>query len=347
MEKCMKYFGDKKILKTGLMLLVFVFVMVFSGCNLWYKTNGLPVEDIDMTPRLVSVQGAGGVSDIVKNVSPAIVGIYSKLSRGSAVGSGVAIRNGGYILTNQHVIADTRGLTLFLADKTTVSADVLWQDSSIDMAIIKAAQNLPYLDCETTLPSVGDDVLAIGTPLSIAFQHTVTKGIVSALNRTLQVENENGTTTYMQDLIQHDASINPGNSGGPIINMSGKVVGINTLKAADSEGLGFAIPISTGVVIAKRLEADNAFTAPTVSINAIQTQFANYEEIKTDKTGLFVIDNSHKSFKQNDVLYKIDKVNINSMTDLKNYIYSKSVGDEIEIFVYRDNKKTNFKYVLK
>lgn len=338
--------SPKKIVFLAIFLLI-LNIFLIIGCSDLHSTSGLPIENIDMTPRQVSVVNGTTTSEIVKNVSPAIVGIYSKLARGNAVGSGVAIRAGGYILTNQHVVNATRGLVLYLADKSTISADVLWQDPSMDLAVIKASKDLPYLPCETNLPDVGEDILAIGTPLSLAFQHTVTKGIISALNRTLEIQNENGSLSYMQDLIQHDASINPGNSGGPIINMSGKVIGINTLKASDAEGMGFAIPISAGEIVTKRLSIDNSYTSPSIDITAIQTRLANYQEIKTDKDGLFIISSNHKSFLPNDVIYKVDEKNISSLLELKNYLNTKSVGDEITVYLYRNGKSSDFKYILK
>ena len=154
-------------------------------------------------------------TDVVENnVKGAVVGIASFSSSGTSVGSGVAISDGGYVLTNHHVVNGANSILVYYADKTQGPAKSIWSDSSLDLAIIQTEKNMPYLQCGTSKElKVGQDILAIGTPLTLQFKHTVTKGIVSALNRTLEVGSISDAV-YLQNLIQHDASINPGNSGG-------------------------------------------------------------------------------------------------------------------------------------
>ena len=204
-------------------------------------------ESINMEPRQITLSTKMDTTKVIEEVKSAVVGISCTMYNGYSVGSGVAIAENGYILTNQHVVNGAKNIRVYFADKTDSLASLIWQDSSMDLAVVKTERNLPYLQCgEAGDVLAGEDVLAIGTPLTLDFRHTVTKGIVSALNRTLQVENASGNITYMQNLIQHDASINPGNSGGPLINSRGQVIGINTLRASEAEGLGFAIPINVG-----------------------------------------------------------------------------------------------------
>lgn len=325
------------------LVLAFLFVaIIFAGCNLNLRQYSNHSDgSADMTPRLISLSEEMHTSEIVQNVKSAIVGIKSVISNGYSVGSGVAIREGGYILTNQHVVSGTRGITLYFADKTTAGATLVWQDASIDLAVIKSNKNMPYLECETEGVAVGQDVIAVGTPLSLAFQNSVTKGIVSALNRTLEIPNQDGSSYYMQNLIQHDASINPGNSGGPLINSSGKVIGINTLKANDAEGIGFAIPIETGESIVKRLSVDNGYSAPYMGVMGISTDYARSKDLDCCSDGLYILNVDKSSsaglsgILSGDIIYKINDTTISDYLDLRSFIYSHNIGDFVTVYLYR------------
>lgn len=330
----------KKYLKiSAFALFIMVLSLFLYGCDFGFNSN--MGGGADMTPRLISLSGEASTTDVIQQVKSAIVGIRSQISGGYAVGSGVAVRAGGYILTNQHVISSTRGITIFFADGSSAGASLIWQDAAQDLAVIKSSKDMPYLECETSNVQVGQDVLAIGTPLSLAFGHTVTKGIVSALNRTLEVDNGNGTVTYMQNLIQHDASINPGNSGGPLINLSGKVVGINTLKASDAEGIGFAIPIISGESIVNRLSVNNSYTPPYMGVLGIASEYAIAKEMITEGKGLYIIGVDKSSVAglagilEGDIIYKINDTPINDFLDLRRFIYNHSAGDNARVYLIR------------
>lgn len=324
-------------------VLIFILLVPFltlCGCDISFSPN---VGDAggDMTPRLISISEGMETTEVIESVKTAIVGIKSLVPNGYSVGSGVAVREGGYILTNQHVISGTRGITLYFADKSTAGATLIWQDASIDLAVIKSNVDMPYLECEDVKPRVGQDVLAIGTPLSLAFGHSVTKGIVSALDRTLEITNNDGSISYMQNLIQHDASINPGNSGGPLINANGKVIGINTLKATDAEGIGFAIPIKTGESIVSKLSLDNGYSAPYIGVMGISTDYARSKSMEIQNRGFYVLDVAKNSvgslagIKTGDIIYQMDQTPIYDYLDLRTFIYSHEIGDEVSVHLYR------------
>jgi serine protease Do len=157
------------------------------------------------------------------------------------VGSGVIVSEEGHILTNDHVAGgDPEEIRVILNNGEVLEGNTLWSDPVLDLAVVKVkGRGFPaaQLGDSSTL-EVGELAIAIGTPLGLQFQHTVTSGIISALNRTVRIPTERGEN-FMEDLIQTDASINPGNSGGPLINRDGQVIGINTVKVISAEGIGF------------------------------------------------------------------------------------------------------------
>jgi putative serine protease PepD len=164
----------------------------------------------------------------------------------TGVGSGIIVTADGLILTNNHVVAGAQSLTVTMADGKDVSATVVKTDAERDIAVIRADATglVPAQLGDSDGVKVGETVLAIGSPLG-EFTETVTKGIVSALDRTITVADEQtGRPVQLSGLLQTDAAINPGNSGGPLINAAGQVIGMNSAVSQSAEGIGFAIPIN-------------------------------------------------------------------------------------------------------
>jgi len=167
------------------------------------------------------------------------------------VGSGVILTSDGYILTNKHVVEGSQSLTVKLADGTEYPATIVTQSQDTDLALIKVdAKGLTAAKIgDSSKIKVGQTAVAIGSPLG-TYTETVTRGIVSALGRTITVNDETtGRPETLHDLIQTDAAINPGNSGGPLLDASGAVIGINTAVSSNAQGLGFAIPISAAAAL--------------------------------------------------------------------------------------------------
>jgi S1-C subfamily serine protease len=164
----------------------------------------------------------------------------------TGVGSGIIVTSDGLILTNNHVVAGAQTLTVTLADGTEVSATVVKTDPAKDIAVIRADKTglQPARLGDSDTVKVGETVIAIGSPLG-EFTETVTKGILSALDRNITVADEQtGQPVQMSGLLQTDAAINPGNSGGPLMTATGEVIGINSAVSQSAEGIGFAIPIN-------------------------------------------------------------------------------------------------------
>lgn len=334
-------------MKKILINLVLVFIIIFTfSCQ--YGQNEAIVGKEDMKPRLIESTNYSSNVDVVKNVSPAVVGIYSQDNASSSIGTGVAIQSGGYVLTNSHVVTNTY-VTLYLASGDTTKAKLVYRDESLDLAIVKSEVDLPYLSVASSGDYfVGEDVLAIGTPLALQFKHTVTKGIISAKNRTIKVDSTSGVTLY--NLIQHDASINPGNSGGPLINLRGEVIGINTVKVEDAEGLGFAIPTDTISPIFSKLSADGEYKPAYLGLFGVD---AKYQSNIIGAKGVYVYDIQSGSsldlvgLKKGDIITRFDGKEIDDMLTLRKIMYSKNLGDKVKINYLSDNFENEITITLK
>jgi S1-C subfamily serine protease len=178
----------------------------------------------------------------------------------TGVGSGIVVTSSGLILTNNHVVEGAQKLTVTTSDGQDLSATVVTTDTVHDIAVIRATGGtlVPATLGDSSALEVGQTVLAIGSPLG-EFTETVTKGIVSALDRAITVgDQQTGRSENLSGLVQTDAAINPGNSGGPLIDEHGAVVGMNTAVSASAEGIGFAIPINSAKTLIDQATASTA-----------------------------------------------------------------------------------------
>ena len=298
---------------------------------------------------LIALDEGLHTKEIASAVEPAIVGISGVNSSGESVGSGVCVAKGGYVVTNSHVVNDCDKIYLYLSDKTTTTAELIYEDTVLDLAILKSSVNLPYLNLGNSDElEVGQDILAVGTPLSLTF----TKGIISAMNRTLKVGGSNGEG-YMQNLIQHDASLNPGNSGGPLINSKGEVVGINTLKINSGEGIGFAIPSKSFKTLLNSFVNKINYKKPYLGVYGYDNEIANYNGKSDIENGFFVIDIADSSplkklgLRENGVITSINNKKIINTLDLKDELYKLSYGDVVLIEYFQDGKTYKGKTILK
>lgn len=320
---------------------ILILLFTFSGCSL-----------TSVSSDVISFDGEKSVGEVAKYISPAVVGISGISNYSSSVGSGVCVSKDGYILTNSHVIHNCNDIVIYLYDKSTSEAKVVYEDTILDFAILKSNIPIPYLLLgDSELMSVGDDILAVGTPLSLNLTHTFTKGIVSATNRTLKVSGSDGEG-YMQNLIQHDASLNPGNSGGPLINSSGEVVGINTLKIASGEGIGFAIPTKSFISLLDRFVEDEDYQVPKLGVYGVDSEIAKFNNKTNLSKGFYVIDVNKESqlklagLNNGDVITKINDTPIANTLDFKNALYKHKVNDVIMIEYYHNGKLNKCKIKL-
>lgn len=315
------------------------FTIVLGGCDYFAKDS-----DSTLDGKIITLSDGEDLPSIADAVSPAVVAVTATGDYGDSVGSGVCVASGGYVLTNSHVVSGFDDIELHLVNKTTASARVIYDDTVLDFAILKADKSLPYLRLgESDDILVGEDVLAVGTPLSLTLTHTFTKGIVSAVNRTIKVSSSDGNG-YMQNLIQHDASLNPGNSGGPLINSKGEVIGINTLKISGGEGIGFAIPTKSFISLLSNFVVNINYQVPYLGVYGYDNEIANYYGGSGSQEGFYIIDIADNSplkeidIKNGAVITKINDKKITNTLDLKDALYSMSAYDSIAIEYLQDGR---------
>lgn len=301
-----------------------------------------------------TIDSVVGITTISESNQPSLFGPQSGYVEG--VGSGVIVTKDGYILTNSHVVnnGDTLNISVLLSNDETVDADLIWNDETLDLAVIKIDKNnlKPIEMTDSDKVEVGDKAIAIGNPLGLELQSTVTSGIISGLNRSVSVES--GVT--MDGLMQTDAAINAGNSGGALLNKEGKLVGINTAKAGNSDGIGFAIPINTAKAVIDQIKEkgtyDPVYLGITgIGLDAIKPYFEyNHIDPGTEE-GVFVQDVyvNDSPFKKGDIITKIGDKEVKDMSSLKKILLDYRLGDSEKITIVRDNKKKeiNFKFELK
>lgn len=271
--------------------------------------------------------------------------------RKKGVGSGLIISGDGYILTNNHVIDNATSITVKLNDRRQFTAKVIGKDSGSDIALIKvdSKEKLPYAELgDSSGLMIGDWVIAIGNPFGL--EHTVTAGIVSAKGR--KEINPGGKQGYY-NFIQTDASINPGNSGGPLIDMNGKVVGINTAIIASGQGIGFAIPINLAKSLIPQLKARGKVTRSWIGIRIqrVTEELARSFGLKNARGALVseVMKNGpgeKAGIKAGDIILTFDGRKINDSSDLPLITSMAGVGKEVEIVVLRNKKKLRLKVKL-
>ena len=264
-----------------------------------------------------------------------------------SLGSGFIIDEGGYVVTNNHVVEAADEITVKLSNEKEYDATVVGKDPNTDLALIrlKDAKDLPALPLgDSDAIKVGEWVIAVGSPFGL--EHTVTAGIISAKGRVI------GSGPY-DDYLQTDASINPGNSGGPLINMKGEVIGINTAIIASGQGIGFAIPINLARGILKQLRESGEVTRGWlgVAIQDLTEEIAEYYGLKEKKgvlvTEVFKGDPADRAgIRSKDIIIAINGEPVDSSRELTGRIASIPPGKESTITVLRDGKEESFKVMI-
>ena len=254
----------------------------------------------------------------------------------------------GYILTNNHVVGDADKITVTMLDGRTFDATLMGKDPTFDLAVVQVkADNLPSLELgDSDAAEVGEWVVAIGNPHG--FENSVTAGIISAKNRTLQAADVN-----FRGFLQTDAAINPGNSGGPLLDMKGRVIGINTAIVPYAQGLGVAVPVNMAKQIMNDLVENGTVRRGMLGImlQDLNPAFAETYKVPVENGAvvaqLMPDSPAEKAgLKRGDVIFAIDGNEMKKSSDVVFYIRSKLAGDTVALEIYRDSKKQTVKVEL-
>ena len=259
------------------------------------------------------------------------------------VGSGVVVSKDGYILTNAHVVQDGKAekIDVLLTNGKKSSAKLLWYDTTLDLAVIKTDLTglKPVEMGDSDKVQIGDKAIAIGNPLGLDLQSTLTSGYISGKDRTITLQNG----LQMDGLMQTDAAINSGNSGGGLFDQEGKLIGINTAKAS-AEGIGFTIPINVAKSIVDNIITGGSFEGVKLGISGVDVktfQQATGQKLSIDK-GIYVVEVVKGSSAQKagvtrgDIITKVNGKQINTMSSLKKVLLEVRKKKKGKITVYRD-----------
>ena len=318
--------------------------------------------------------------DVAKSANPSVVSIITEIEvtqrpfnpffndpffeeffpefkqKGQTLGSGVIIDKEGYIITNNHVVDNADKIKVILYDKTELEAEIVGVDPFSDLAVIKISSNTIFPEInigDSNMLSVGEWVVAIGSPFGLHLNHTVTAGIISAVGRS----NVISKLSY-EDFIQHDAAINPGNSGGALLNLDGELVGINTAIATDgysksNAGVGFAIPINQAKRVFEDIINDGEVSRGWlgVQIQGIDDSMAEALNLESKEGALIVsvVEDSpadKAGLKEDDIIIRVDNKTIESDKDLMRTVSSKHPGDFTNFTIIREDQKLRISVTL-
>ena len=301
----------------------------------------LPSNDTGktLTPTQVYQMNVGAVCGIATQVT---TNVWGQTTTSACTGSGFVLTEDGYIVTNNHVINGAKELIVSLSDGRSLKGKVVGADEVTDLAVVKIdAKDLPtatFADSDQIV--VGEPAIAIGNPMGLEFRGSVTSGVVSALNRTLD------NSDSRVKLLQTDAAINPGNSGGALVNADGEVIGINSVKLAANgvEGMGFAIPSNTVQSVIKELMDKGYVARPYLGVSVFDPETAaRYGYSLAIDKGVYVFKlvlggpSDKAGLQRGDIILKADGDEVNSIGDLRAKVSAHKVGDTITLTIDRNN----------
>lgn len=366
--------SNKVIITTVVTIIVwiFVFYLYITYKNIEVNPSNYEATRTQSTYEKQTVENveenSQSVTDVIEETTRKVVGISKLKNAGNSIlsksteselglGTGMIVTQDGYILSNEHVTGKKYSKCyITLENGSNYEGTVVWSDSDLDLSITKInAKNLEYVTwADSNQIRVGETVYAIGNPIGFEFRRTVTSGIISAKNRTIKIEEDN-KSSYMTNLIQTDATINPGNSGGPLIYPNGDVLGINTVKISSAEGIGFAVPVNIIKPIIESFKNTGGFEEATIGMYAYDKEVIPYLNANTNvnfERGIYVAQITMNGpadgteLKEGDVITSIDNTPLNTMNDLRQYIYTKKPNEEVTLKVTRGKINREIKVIL-
>jgi putative serine protease PepD len=346
----------KRSLPTASLVVLALVAGLMGGVLGGDATKGLITSGVNLVSSTSTIERSpDSVAGIAARVLPSVVSIETTTNNGGATGSGFVIDANGYLLTNNHVVADSLTIKVLLNDGREFSARILGRDESYDLAVLKIeATGLKALQFgNSDKVAVGDAVIAIGSPLGLS--GTVTQGIISAKDRPVTAGDNSSSTSFISAL-QTDAAINPGNSGGPLVDATGAVIGVNSAIASlgsslgsqsGSIGLGFAIPINQARKTADQLIKSGKATYPVIGVAVDMNYSGDGALIANSASALLAGGPAAKAgLRPGDLITAIDSLKIHAAEELIVEIRTHNVGDEVTITYKRGNKTGTAKLIL-
>ncbi|AXI11021.1 serine protease [Oceanobacillus zhaokaii] len=343
-----------------------------NGTNEATIESGKNNKNSGAIPRAVTVDVSTQITEMVEEVSPAVVGVTNiqsttdfweqQESVEAGTGSGVIYKNTdgvAYVVTNHHVIEGADSVEVVLSNDTHIGAEIIGSDLFSDLAVLRmdgaAVEKVIEIGSSANV-KVGEPVIAIGNPLGLAFSGSVTQGVISGTERTVpQDYNRDGRADWQAEVIQTDAAINPGNSGGALINISGQLIGINSMKINQEavEGIGFSIPIDSALPIIEELEATGEVVRPYIGVEIYsleevpQAEWKNTLKLPQEVDGGVYVWSveplspaDQAGLQRFDVITDLDGNPVKDMIDLRKVLYQdKEIGEEVSVVYYRNGER--------
>jgi putative serine protease PepD len=348
--------SKKRNLPTASIVVLALVAGLLGGILGGDATKGLISSGVNLVSSTSTIERSpDSVAGIAARVLPSVVSIETMSKDGGGSGSGFVIDPNGYLLTNNHVVADAITIKVILNDGREYAAKILGRDESYDLAVLKIkTTGLKALQFgDSSKVQVGDSVIAFGSPLGLS--GTVTQGIISAKDRPVTAGDENSSTSFISAL-QTDAAINPGNSGGPLVDATGAVIGVNSAIASlgsalgsqsGSIGLGFAIPINQARKTADQLIRDGKATYPVIGVSVDMNYSGGGALIAETSSAIMAGGPAAKAgMRPGDLITEIDGLKINSPEELIVEIRTHNVGDEVTITYLRGKESRTAKLIL-
>lgn len=361
--------------------IIVLFAFILGGLSMWYFSSknkvvvteqGEKIEQVANTCRSCNstvIMENGSLSAAVEKTENSVVMVKTyNNSNAKGSGSGFIYKIEGdyaYIITNHHVVDGGNKWTVITSDDKEIEGTVLGSDEYVDVAVIKVKKS-SIMEAASIIPndkkvSLGDTVFTIGTPVDYEYRGTVTNGIVSGLNRLVEVAVKSSLQAdYVMEVIQTNAAVNPGNSGGPLFNSNGEVIGIIQMKLVDSkvEAMGFAIPIEYAMKHITKLEKGDKIERPLLGISManITETYALYQNRiivpENVSEGVVVVEISENSgadksdLQKGDIITKFNGSNVKNLAYLKYLLFKYNPGDTVTITYNRNGKEATTKITL-
>lgn len=345
---------------TALVLIISIILsFVCGGIGAYLIVSNISVNQVVKNITTSELVETSISTSVDKVYSSTVIIIAYKDDQQLSTGTGFVYKkdnNKAYIMTNNHVIDGADSVEVEFNDKSErIDADILGGEVYSDIAVLtidaKEAGEAVEIGNTDEL-KLGDTIFTVGSPMGSTYKGTVTKGIISGKDRMVEVNLSGNTTDYYMKVLQIDAAVNPGNSGGPLCDVSGKVIGLISLKIVQDEveGMGFAIPIEDAIEYATTIEEGGEIVRPYVGISMLdltqeyylwQNRITIPDEVEEGVAVLEVVSGSpadKAGLKKGDIIIKLGETEVGNLADFRYELYSHDVGDKLTVTYYRDGK---------